>query len=141
VNVQGSDSPEQKVQAILDFIEGRIRVLVSKPSIFGLGLNLQCCSRMIFLGLSDSYEEFYQSLRRVYRFGQKRPVEVHIVISALEGAVLANIRRKEQDAERMAQAMVANMASLHGVSATKRTNNDYLPAAELKTPAWLWSNQ
>lgn len=141
VQVAGSDEPEEKAQRLLDFADGKTRVLVSKPSIAGAGLNLQICSRMVFVGLSDSFEEFYQSVRRCWRFGQKRPVDVHVVISELEGAVLANIRRKEADAQKMASAMVENMAELQGVTATKRNTTEYEPAAEFLSPAWLWSTK
>ena len=89
------------------------RVLVSKPSIFGYGLNLQCCAKVAFLGLSDSYEQFYQAVRRVYRFGQRKQVNCYIVTSSQEGAVTENIKRKEKDAAKMAEEMVNNMHELN----------------------------
>lgn len=137
VNVQGSDSAEQKERAILDFISGRTRVLVSKPSIFGYGLNLQNCSNVIFLGLSDSYESLYQSLRRVYRFGQTRPVVCHVVISELEGAVLLNIKRKEADATRMANEMVKHMSEIQNLNPTARMTIAYEPETKIAFPTWL----
>lgn len=136
VQVSGSDDVDVKSQRLIDFAEGRSRVLVSKPSIAGYGLNLQRCARVLFVGLSDSYEDLYQAVRRCWRFGQMRPVHVHLVISELEGRVLANIRRKEADAERMAAAMVANMSALQ---ARKPQRPVYKPVAEFLSPAWLWS--
>ena len=109
VEVKGSDPSAIKAARLLDFAKGKIRVLVSKPSIAGFGMNFQRCHQMAFVGLSDSYEELYQATRRCWRFGQTQPVQVHLISATTEGAVIANIRRKEQEAEGMAQAMVAAM--------------------------------
>lgn len=110
VEVRGSDDPDAKEDRLLAFTDGRARVIVTKPRIGGWGLNWQHCARMIFVGLSDSYEAYYQAVRRCWRFGQRRPVEVHIVASRLEQAVLENIRRKEAQVaelfERVVRAMV-----------------------------------
>lgn len=97
VNVEGSWSPEDKSRALLDFADGRIRVLVTKPSIAGFGMNFQNCARMVFVGLSDSYESYYQAIRRCYRFGQTREVEAHIVLSELEAGIASNVARKERE--------------------------------------------
>lgn len=112
VEITGSDTPDYKSSCILRFASGDIRVLVSKPSICGFGVNLQSCHNIVFLGLSDSYEQFYQAVRRCWRFGQQSPVDCHIVIADTEGAVLSNIKRKESDAERMATNMVEHMKKL-----------------------------
>lgn len=96
--VKGSDSNEYKKQTMLDFIDGKLRVLITKPSIAGFGMNFQNCNNMAFLGLSDSYEQFYQSVRRCWRYGQTKDVNAHIVISDTEGAVIKNIKRKENQA-------------------------------------------
>jgi superfamily II DNA or RNA helicase len=112
VQVTGSDTPEYKASTVMAFVEGKIRIMVSKPSIIGFGMNLQNCHNIAFLGLSDSYEQFYQAMRRCWRFGQKSPVDCHIIIANTEGAVLANIKRKEQDAEKMAASMVDHMRKL-----------------------------
>jgi DNA modification methylase len=104
VEVRGSQSPQEKADRLLSFIDGRSRVLVSKPSLAGFGLNLQCCHDMAFVGLSDSYEQFYQAMRRCWRFGQDYPVKAWIVTSDAEGPVVANVKRKEKEAtETMAQ--------------------------------------
>jgi DNA modification methylase len=86
------------------------RVLVSKPAMFGHGLNLQCCARMMFVGLSDSFERYYQAVRRCWRFGQTRPVEVYIVTADVEGAVVRNIESKQRRAEQMAEELLQAMS-------------------------------
>lgn len=113
VEVRGSDSVEFKEQAVLDFAQGKIRVLITKPSIAGFGINWQNCHNVCFLGLSDSYEQFYQAIRRVWRFGQTQPVDCYIVTSSQEGEVLNNIKRKEADAQRMADEMVTHMKDIN----------------------------
>lgn len=122
--VVGSDSREFKEKAIADFVSGKLRVLISKASMFGYGLNLQCCHNMAFVGLSDSFEQFYQALRRVWRFGQKQSVNCYVITAETEGAVVANIKRKERDAMVMAENMVGHMrelnkAAIHGAERIK----------------------
>lgn len=109
VNVQGSDSPEVKTDALMAFVDGSTRVLISKPSIAGMGLNFQHCNRMAFTGLSDSYESYYQAVRRCWRFGQTRPVEVHIVVSELEQQIVHNVQRKSIEADRMTATLIDAM--------------------------------
>jgi DNA modification methylase len=109
VEVRGSDTPEHKEQAILGFADRSIRVLVTKPTIAGFGVNWQNCARMAFVGLSDSYEQHYQATRRCWRFGQKRPVEVHVITAETEGAVVSNIQRKERQADHMMEEIVKHM--------------------------------
>jgi SNF2 family DNA or RNA helicase len=123
------------------FLDGSIRVLVTKASMFGFGLNLQCCNHELFVGLSDSYEQFYQAVRRCWRFGQKKPVNAHLIISNLEGAVLANLKRKEADAARMAEQMVKHMADISSeeIRGVKRDVTQYKPKQQMKVPAWLAS--
>ena len=98
VNVEGSWSPDAKAEALEAFQDCRLRVLVTKPSIAGFGMNFQNCHRMIFVGLSDSYEAYYQAIRRCWRFGQAHPVDVHVVVSDLERQIVDNVRRKEIEA-------------------------------------------
>lgn len=109
VNVQGSWSPEDKADALLAFADGGIRVLITKPSIAAMGLNWQHCARMAFVGLSDSYEAYYQSIRRCYRYGQPRVVHAHVIVSSLESQIAANVARKERDAESIHAGLVAQM--------------------------------
>ncbi len=129
VEVSGSDSADHKIAAAEGFQSGRVRIVVSKPSIWGFGMNFQSCARMVFVGLSDSYEAYYQAVRRCWRFGQDRPVQVHIVTARTEGAVVANIERKEADAMRMASAMVEHMQQLNAAElrgAGSRFKTDYV---------------
>jgi len=113
VDVRGSDTIEKKESALLGFANGEIQYLITKPSIAGFGMNFQNCSDMVFVGLSDSWEQWYQAVRRCWRFGQKNPVHAHVITSQAEGATVANIKRKEEDAKAMAENMVLHMADLN----------------------------
>lgn len=109
VEVRGSHSPIEKEKRIAAFTTGAARVLVTKPSIAGFGMNWQHCHKMTFVGLNDSYEQLYQAIRRCYRFGQIHSVEVTLISADKEGAVLENIKRKEAQAIEMGDAMIAHM--------------------------------
>ncbi len=109
VEVKGSDDADYKERSLLDFTEGRSRVLISKPSIAGWGMNWQHCSHVAFVGLSYSYESFYQAVRRCWRFGQQNPVDCHVIADKSEGAVTATIERKERQATKMFENIVAHM--------------------------------
>jgi SNF2 family DNA or RNA helicase len=116
--------------------------MISKPRIAGLGLNLQHCSDMAFVGLSDSYEQLYQAIRRCWRFGQEMPVNVHVITASTEGAVVSNIKRKEREAEETYNNMIEHMkdlnaAALHGGQV--RNKSEYRPQASLAIPEWLAS--
>jgi len=110
VEVAGRHSDAHKKDAMMGFTEGRYRVLVTKPSIAGFGMNWQHCNNMAFVGLSDSYEQQYQAIRRCWRFGQDRPVNVHVVTADTEGAVVANIKRKEKITIEMYKNVVKHMS-------------------------------
>lgn len=112
VNVQGSDSAESKAKNLLGFAHGDVRVLVSKPKIAGFGMNWQHCARMAFVGLDDSFEKFYQAVRRCYRFGQKRSVKVHLFTAENEGQILANLKRKEEAHHEMSAQMIGHMKDI-----------------------------
>lgn len=141
VEVKGSDKPEHKIKAMLDFADGKIRVLVTKPSICGFGMNWQHCSDMAFVGITDSFEQIFQAVRRCYRFGQKNEVTAHMIVSDLEGAVSQNIKRKERDFELMAEEMLKHTRSITSanVSATINDKSEYEPKFAMKIPAWLRS--
>jgi SNF2-related domain len=109
VNVEGSWAPEAKAEAFLGFADGTIRYLITKPSIAAFGLNWQHCARMAFVGLSDSYEAYYQAIRRCYRYGQGRRVQAHIILSELESQIAGNVARKEKQAAAMTAELVAEM--------------------------------
>jgi superfamily II DNA or RNA helicase len=106
VEVKGSDKQEFKERIAEEFSKGMIKVLITKPSIFGYGMNWQSCNRCIYIGLSHSHEQFYQSVRRLWRFGQTKEVTVHIIQHQLEGAIERNLRRKEAEAVEMLEGMV-----------------------------------
>ena len=112
VEVTGSMTLDQKEAAIMAFTHGQKRVIVTKPSIAGFGMNWQHCADVVFAGLDDSYESFYQAVRRCYRFGQLKVVNVHLVSAESEGAVKANLERKQEQADTMADSMVAHMREL-----------------------------
>ena len=112
VNVQGSDSAESKSKNLLGFSHGELRVLISKQKIAGYGLNWQHCARMAFVGLDDSFEKFYQAVRRCYRFGQKRNVQVHLFTSENEGQILANLKRKEEQHHQISANMIEHMKDI-----------------------------
>ena len=140
VEVRGSDTDEHKEKSIAGFLDGSIRVIVSKPKIMGLGLNFQHCADMAYVGLSDSYEQLYQSIRRCWRFGQTRPVNVHVITAETEGAVVSNIKRKEREAEETYNNMIEHMkdlnaAALHGQ--TVRNKSEYMPSHQVQIPSWL----
>lgn len=109
VNVHGGWSPEDKADAMLGFADGRIRVLITKPSIAAFGLNWQHCARMAFVGLSDSYEAYYQAIRRCYRYGQTRIVQAHVILSDLESQIAVNISRKERESSNITEGLVREM--------------------------------
>ena len=109
VNVHGSLDPDEKARLLLGFADGDFDVLITKPSIASQGLNYQHCNRMAFVGLGDSYEQYYQAIRRCYRYGQQHVVRAHVIVSDLESQIAANVARKEQQASQITTALVAEM--------------------------------
>lgn len=141
VNVQGSDSPESKAASLAEFAGGEIPVLVTKSSIAGMGLNFQRCARMVFVGLGDSYEQYYQAIRRCYRFGQTRAVDVHIVVSDVEAPIIANVRAKERLAREITDGLVAAITAENRRELFAGTSKGevYEPTAPASIPAFLRS--
>ena len=139
VQISGSDDVEVKEKRLQDFSAGRIRVLVSKPSICGFGLNWQHSARMAFVGVTDSYEAYYQAVRRIWRFGQARECHVHIFASKNEGAVVANLKRKERDSLAMAESLSAEThgAVLSNIKGATRQTNDYKAIHRVAVPSFL----
>lgn len=140
VQVRGSDSPESKTSALSAFAEGKFNVLVTKPSIAGFGLNWQHCARTIFIGASHSFEQTYQAIRRFWRFGQSRQVEVNIIRAENENTIMASYRRKEADAARMGAEMREHLhhavrSEIQGASV--REWNSYSPRAQQIVPNWV----
>lgn len=138
-SVSGSMSDDQKETAIFDWIEGKRPIMISKPAIMGFGMNFQHCRNTMFVGLNDSFEQFYQAIRRFWRFGQGKPVNCHIIAAETEGATVANIRRKEMDADRMAAAMVMHMADLSSkaIKGSVREKPNYDPRKPVILPPFL----
>lgn len=109
VNVQGKDHHDHKAEMIEAFQDGEIRVLVTKPAVCGFGLNFQNCHQQAFCGIGDSYESYYQCIRRSLRYGQTMPVRVHVIVSELEQQIVSNVQRKEREAEQMTARLVEHM--------------------------------
>jgi hypothetical protein len=139
VEVRGSMTADEKERALEDFAKRGRRVLVSKPSICGFGLNWQHCCNIAFVGVTDSWESYYQAIRRCWRFGQKREVRVHVFASELEGNVVANLKRKDEAALRMAEQLSAwtRDAVSAEVRGSIRVTNSYAPSKALIVPSWL----
>ena len=130
VQVAGRHSDDEKEERLNAFSQGQIRVLITKPKIGGWGLNWQHCSDMSFFP-SHSWEQWYQAVRRCWRFGQERPVNVNIVTSEAEASVLSNMQRKEKQAEEMYNGIIRGMAEFqmgHRPSIEKNT---------MEVPSWL----
>jgi hypothetical protein len=139
VQVQGSDDADVKESRLLGFADKNHRVLVTKPSIAGHGLNFQHCAHTVFVGVSHSFEAWYQAIRRTYRFGQTRPVQCHVITSSAEGAVVANLKRKQADADVMATGMLAHMRDVQreNIRSTTRTFDEYKPTVTMTIPDWV----
>ena len=139
VEVQGSDSADVKADRLMEFAAGRTRYLVTKPSIAGMGMNFQSCARMIFVGLSDSYEQYYQAIRRCYRFGQTRPVMAHIVLADVEESIYLNVLDKEQTAKATTTGLVGAVAERNRAELFKGTSkaDNYEPIEPVQLPEWL----
>lgn len=98
VNVYGAMDPDEKARLLLGFADGEFDILITKPSIASQGLNYQHCHKMAFVGLGDSYEQYYQAIRRCYRYGQTEIVHAYIVLSDMESQIADNVRAKERRA-------------------------------------------
>ena len=121
------------------FARGEIRVIITKPKIAGFGLNWQHCHQQAFVGVNDSFEAFYQSVRRSWRFGQTNPVDIHLFVSESEGSVLSNLKRKEADAKTMGDELVAftKESVMNELKGLTRQTNEYKPQMPILIPSWL----
>jgi len=133
VEVSGSMPLEKKEERLVAFTDGKVRILLTKPRIAGHGLNWQHCARMAFVGLSFSYEAYYQAVRRCHRFGQKRPVHVHIAMADTEKAIWDVVSRKSEDHDAMRDEMRDAMAR----TVSKETRSEYVATRRVEAPAWL----
>lgn len=139
VEVTGSQSDEDKESAIERFVSGTARVLVSKSSICGFGLNMQFARTVVFCGVTHSFEQFYQAVRRSWRFGVQGEVDVHIVTSELEGAVLANLKGKMAKAEELTAETSQHVSAFvrESLESAARETLEYRPGVKAKWPKWL----
>lgn len=139
VSIEGATPDDLKEQMLGYWKRGTVTCLVSKCAIFGFGLNLQNCSRVIFLGASHSFERTYQAIRRCWRFGQTRSVRVEMIRSDLDAAVSDNYRRKERDHQRMQSAMheLVGAAVRAEVCGATHSYNPYVPTKEMELPKWI----
>jgi hypothetical protein len=132
--VRGSMSPDVKEERLNAFTSGRVKTMLTKASIAGYGLNWQHCARMAFMGLSFSYENYYQAIRRCWRFRQTRPVDVHVVCADTEASIWDVVSRKAGDHDAMKAEMSAAMARAHRSS---EVLSNYSPNQGARFPAWL----
>lgn len=141
VSIRGTTPLDQREDLERSWREGDVPILISKPSVFGWGMNWQHCSHMVFVGVSDSFEEVYQAERRIWRFGQQSEVHIHYIVSELEGAVVRNIERKQAQFEQMVSGMLAHMRALNteNVRGLERETLDYSPAQAMRLPEWVRS--
>jgi hypothetical protein len=139
VLVEGSDNPDAKAEALMGFADGNIRVLISKTSISGFGMNWQNCARMVFCGLSDSYESYYQAIRRCWRFGQKRPVIAHVVLTEPEEPIYQNVLRKEREAAELSMELVKHVAEFEKqeIGNVRAADDVWAMNHEMEVPEWL----
>ena len=137
VEVKGSDSPDAKESRLTAFTEGRARVIVSKPSIAGFGLNWQGCSEMVFTSLTFSFESYYQAVRRCYRFGQKNEVNVHLLAAPTERAIIDTLARKREQHAQMQAQMSAAMRRVSGVTQSARELQTSAGNSPVQVPFWL----
>lgn len=139
VQVAGSDDIETKKSRLLGFADGCHRVLVTKAKIAGAGLNFQGCARMVFVGASHSYEQTYQAIRRCWRFGQTQPVDVYIIRTESEGAVIRNYQKKATAHEAMAEGMVEHMRDTmrHEIQGASREWRAHEATQTMRLPEWL----
>lgn len=137
--ITGSQDETIKSKLMIDFALGNIKRVVTKSRIAGRGMNWQICHKAAFVGLSDSWEDLYQAIRRIYRFGQKKEVEIHIFLEERELTVLENIKRKELNAQKMIQNLIRYMKEFTKRELGKENGKDklYLPRKDMVLPIWL----
>lgn len=122
VSIHGGMSMDEKLFAINKWLNNDVPVLITKPKVFGHGLNFQNCSNIIFLGLNDSWESYFQAIRRCWRYGQINPVSVNIVVSDHETDILLNIKNKEKESLEMIDSLVAESREFSMVEIKGRVN-------------------
>ncbi|NLM00826.1 MAG: DEAD/DEAH box helicase [Treponema sp.] len=144
INVQGSDDPEVKARRLLKFGKNKIKILITKPKIASFGLNWQNCHNMIFASLNDSYEQYYQAVRRCYRFGQENPVNVYRIFSYAESNIIKNIKRKDDEFQYMRRKMsvyVKKYVRENLQIEFKELDKSYNPKIKVEIPNWVISEE
>jgi superfamily II DNA or RNA helicase len=136
VEIRGSDSDELKSSSLLGFANGEIQTLITKAKIAGFGMNWQVCARMVFVGPTFSYEQFYQAVRRCWRFGQLRTVDCHVVMASTEIEIFGVMNRKAESHEEMKSAMFASARAAIRQDSLAR---DYTPRHRAPLPSFLRS--
>lgn len=131
VEITGSMPDEKKEELLVAFSEGQVSRLITKPKIGAWGLNWQHCSNVVMFP-SHSYEQYYQAVRRCYRFGQKKPVTVSLIAGEGEAGILASLKRKSTQADRMFESIVSHMKD-----AMHLETQDFYPDKEV-LPKWLF---
>jgi hypothetical protein len=137
VEVRGSHSIDRKEDALEAFADGSARIVITKPSVCGWGLNWQHCARTVFVGRSFSYEAWYQAIRRTWRFGQKRPVECSVIVAEGEDQISRVIDRKAADHQNMKLAMAAAMRRVREAKTSRM--EPYKPTHITRIPSWIRS--
>ena len=125
VQVSGDDSIEQKEEKLNGFTSGKYRVLITKPKIGSFGMNWQNCHNVAFVGVSHSFEQYYQAIRRCWRFGQTQEVNCHVISADIEGDVLQNLLRKEKDAKKMIDEMCRRISIFQDIHKTEKIMDAY----------------
>jgi len=139
VSIRGVTPDDEKIRLERLWRTTDIPIIISKPKIFGFGMNWQVCDNEAFIGLSDSFEKFYQAIRRIWRFGQLNPVNIHIFLEEREGSVLKNIRRKEIQFKKMIDNMLIYMKDLtkQELEHSRRDIDEYEPEKIMELPEWI----
>lgn len=140
-SVRGATSDSKKIEYEQRWRDGERSFFVTKPKIFGYGLNWQNCNNVVFCGLSDSFENYYQAVRRCWRYGQEKPVNVWIVTSENEGAVKQNVLRKQKETEEMQQELIKYTQDIltQEIRCTTRETETYIALERVLIPVWLKS--
>lgn len=137
IEVRGSDSNKHKEEASEKFKTGEIQILISKPKIFGYGMNFQNCYNVIFCGLTYSYENYYQALRRLYRFGQTHEVNSYIVLGSTEKTILETVRRKEEQQQKMKNSMLISTKEIQKLELQHTEQGMSFESNILQLPKWI----
>ena len=139
VSIEGATPDDKKISLAQQWLTGEVPVLLTKSTIFGFGMNFQHCHNMLYLSTTDSFESYFQSVRRCWRFGQTQPVNVVIMISPAEQGVLDNLKRKEQQAEMLAEGIIHCMKTTQIENVQQHTIEDslYNPQKKIQLPSWL----